>query len=104
MNEQPMRSSAWPTAVRTAIAEHDQHRSAHARTLARTIHTQLITQLRDARTAQGLTQLELAIRANTHQSTIGSAESGSRPVGLITLIRLAEALGYRVALVPREDT
>lgn len=86
----------------SAATEYDQHCSTAARALARTTHTQLITQLRDARTAQGLTQLDLAVLANTHQSTIGSAESGRRPVGLITLIRLADALGYAVALVPKD--
>jgi transcriptional regulator with XRE-family HTH domain len=87
----------------SAGTEYDQHCNADARTLARTTHTQLITQLRDARTAQGLSQLDLAVLASTHQSTIGSAESGRRPAGLITLIRLADALGYDLALIPRED-
>ena len=44
----------------------------------------------------GLSQVELARRANTHQSRVSKIESGNHDVRISTLIEIAEALGCQV--------
>lgn len=63
----------------------------------------LIRQLIDLRRARGLSQRQLAERAEMQQPTIARLEGG-RMAGLRTLRRVAEALDARVEvrLVPRE--
>jgi transcriptional regulator with XRE-family HTH domain len=49
--------------------------------------------IREAREAQGLTQVELAAKAETTQGTISRIEAGTIVPRLDTLQRIAEALG-----------
>jgi DNA-binding XRE family transcriptional regulator len=58
--------------------------------LVRTTIAEMIYALRKS---EGLTQAQLAQRAETSQTVISSLESGSRMPQLITLMRIAEALG-----------
>jgi transcriptional regulator with XRE-family HTH domain len=50
-------------------------------------------QIREAREAAGLTQAELAEKANTTQGTISRIENGEIVPRLDTLQRIADALG-----------
>ncbi len=52
--------------------------------------------LRAARTAAGMTQLEVASRAGVTQSVISAYESGRREPSLPMLQRLVEATGHRL--------
>lgn len=54
------------------------------------------TILRDTRAKAGLSQAELARRANVTQPVISAYESGKREPALSTLERLVEASGYRL--------
>lgn len=61
--------------------------------------------LRQARTAAGLTQAELARRAGITQSVVSAYEAGRREPALSTLSRLVEATGasLRVVVEPQRD-
>lgn len=59
--------------------------------------------LTSARTAASLTQTELAARASVQQAEISRIERGLGNPTRDTLVRLAGALGFRLALVPTED-
>ncbi len=57
--------------------------------------------LRQLRMAKGLSQEELAFRAQLHRTYISSAERGERNVSLVNLERLASALSMSLReLVP----
>jgi transcriptional regulator with XRE-family HTH domain len=62
---------------------------------------EIVTLVRDARQAAGITQLELASRAGTAQSAVAAYESGSRTPSLATLERLLGACEYDVELNAR---
>jgi len=49
--------------------------------------------VRQERALLGISQEELADRAGVHRTYIGSVERGERNVGVLTVIRLARALG-----------
>lgn len=49
--------------------------------------------VRDLRQAKGVSQEELAALAGVHRTYIGMIERGEKNVTLLTLLRLAEALG-----------
>lgn len=49
--------------------------------------------LQRARQARALSQEELARRAGVHEKTISRYECGTRAIGLLTAISLADALG-----------
>ena len=49
--------------------------------------------LRELRTAQGLTQEELATRAGVEAAEVGFYERGEREPGIVMLMRLADGLG-----------
>ena len=49
--------------------------------------------VRELRHSLGVSQEELAGRANLHRNYIGSIERGERDVGVVALGRLATALG-----------
>ncbi len=54
------------------------------------------------RTAVGISQEELARRANLHRTYVSDVERGSRSVSLITLCKIAEALGTHAFLLVQE--
>lgn len=59
------------------------------------IHLRRIRELRDA---QGLTQDELAKRADVRRATVADVEAGrTKRIDLETLARIAEALGVNAA-------
>jgi transcriptional regulator with XRE-family HTH domain len=65
--------------------------------------TRLVAELRTAWLASGMTTYELAIRAGTSQSTVSAVLCGRhQPLGY-TLVRFADALGLRLALLPKSD-
>jgi transcriptional regulator with XRE-family HTH domain len=51
------------------------------------------TRVRELRREQGLSQEDLADRANLHRTYVGSIERGERNVALLNIHRLARALG-----------
>jgi transcriptional regulator with XRE-family HTH domain len=59
---------------------------------------EIMTLIRDARHAAGITQLELAGRAGTAQPAVAAYESGSRTPNLATLERLLAACEYDIEL------
>lgn len=60
--------------------------------------------IRDRRRALGQTQMSLATRVGAASQRVTEWESGQRRPTAATLLKLADALGYDVALVPRKDT
>lgn len=52
----------------------------------------------------GMTQKQLATDAGLWQSQVSHWESGDRVPDLPSLLKLAAALDYDLALIPREDT
>lgn len=59
--------------------------------------------LRRARDAAGLTQGDLAERAGVPQSVLSAYERDRRQPSADALIRILDAAGYRLKLVPRVD-
>jgi transcriptional regulator with XRE-family HTH domain len=51
------------------------------------------TALREARTAAGLSQMDLADRAGVHFTFVSSTERGLRNISLVSILKLARALG-----------
>lgn len=64
---------------------------------------EVISQLIEARTSQGITQGELAFRVGTQRSNISRLESGAHNPSLDFLVRIARSLGrdVQVILKPR---
>lgn len=62
--------------------------------------------IREARRRAGMTQTELAARANTAQPAIARWESGVTAVSLDDVLRLVRLCGFNLelALVPRDDS
>jgi len=58
------------------------------------------TLLRSARLTSGITQADLASRANTSQPDISSIESGKRVPTVDTLERLLRQTGHRIIAIP----
>ena len=58
--------------------------------------------LRKFRLDAGLSQEELAARAELHRTYVGDVERGERNVSLVNMERLAEACGVRLSRVLRE--
>jgi len=56
------------------------------------------------RLALGLTLAQVGVRAGTSLQQVHVALSGKQTPGLPTALKLANALGYDLALIPREDT
>jgi transcriptional regulator with XRE-family HTH domain len=59
--------------------------------------------IRFARHLAGLTQAQLAERAGVAQPQVGMWERGLNEPRAGTLIKIFDALGYDLALIPRED-
>ena len=53
--------------------------------------------IREARAAKGISQEKLALLAEVDRSYVGRIERGDNNVALLTLTRLADALGVSVA-------
>jgi putative transcriptional regulator len=64
--------------------------------VAPTIGELLGARVRELRTKRGLTQVQLAERCSVPQSRISAIEKGSHVPNVETVLRLAEALGYKV--------
>ena len=60
----------------------------------------IIDELIALRKAKGLTQREIAKAANLAQPAIARLESKSATPQLDTLVKVADALGYQLELVP----
>ena len=61
-------------------------------------------EIRAVREQLGLSQEELAHRADMHRTYVGSIERGERNMSMLNLIAIARALGVRVGdLVPPGD-
>lgn len=65
--------------------------------------TDLLSALRTAREAKGLTQRELSNLVNVPQGHISKIESGGVDVRVSSLIQLARALDLELTLVPRKS-
>lgn len=59
--------------------------------------------IKEARTAAGLTQAELARRAGTSQPTVAAYESGDKVPTVATLDRLLRAAGVALTVTPRPE-
>jgi DNA-binding XRE family transcriptional regulator len=57
------------------------------------VRTTIAEKIYSLRKSEGLSQAQLAQRAGTSRTVISTLESGSRMPRLITLMRIAEALG-----------
>lgn len=53
--------------------------------------------VRELRTGAGISQEELAARADLHRNYVGSIERGERDVGISATFQLATALGITLA-------
>lgn len=61
--------------------------------------------LQQLRRKQGLSQEELAEKAELHRNYVGSVERGERNIGIDNMERLADALGIElVDMIGRRDT
>ncbi len=58
--------------------------------------------LRKFRLAAGLSQEELAERAELHRTYVGDVERGERNVSLVNMWKLSEAAGVKLSRVLRE--
>lgn len=58
--------------------------------------------VREKRNRLGISQEELAERADLHRTYIGDVERGQRNVGLINIVKIARALKTTVADLTRE--
>lgn len=59
--------------------------------------------LRRARKVRGITQGELAIRAEVSYSSISYIETGHRDPTIGTVLQLADALGYRMVFADKRE-
>lgn len=66
-------------------------------------YSQIITTLADARDAQGVSLSQLAERTDCCRSTLSENLRSQHRMDALTLLQVADALGYDLALVPRED-
>lgn len=58
--------------------------------------------VRKARTVAGISQEELAARADLHRTYIGDIERGERNVSLLNMSKIAEALKVKFSLLVRQ--
>lgn len=59
-------------------------------------HYYLLTQFKEAREKMGLTQDELAKKANVNRTTLSKVETGSRNATIDTLSKLASAMDMQL--------
>lgn len=62
------------------------------------------TAIREFRHRRGLTQTELANRANLHRSYLSSIETGTTTEALKSLMRTLNALDLEIAIRPKQST
>lgn len=62
----------------------------------------IIVALKNARKAQGLSQVELSERVGVPQSHISKIENGNVDIQLSSLIQIARALDFELQLVPKK--
>jgi HTH-type transcriptional regulator/antitoxin HipB len=62
------------------------------------------TAIREFRNRRGLTQTELADRANLHRSYLSSIETGKTTEALKSLVRALNALDLEIAIRPKQLT
>ncbi|MCF6343095.1 MAG: helix-turn-helix transcriptional regulator [Devosiaceae bacterium] len=62
----------------------------------------IFTAIKEARKAQGLSQLELGARVGVPQSHISKIESGNVDIQLSSLTQIARALDFELQLVPKK--
>ena len=72
------------------------------KTLRSDAHATLVTQLRQAREAAGLTQTEVAERLGKPQSYVAKTESGERRLDVVEFVALVQALNADPASLLRE--
>jgi transcriptional regulator with XRE-family HTH domain len=53
----------------------------------------VIEQIKKVRVRQGISQMELSLRSNLSQSFLANLESGKKQPSVLTLIKIANALG-----------
>lgn len=53
--------------------------------------------VRDARTKQGLSQEELAVKAGVHRTYIGMIERAEKNITLLNIQKVAQALGLSIS-------
>jgi len=53
----------------------------------------VIDKIKSIRTQKGVSQMELSLRSNLSQSFIANLEKGTKQPSVLTLIRIADALG-----------
>ena len=53
----------------------------------------VIGKIKEIRTQKSISQLELSVRANMSQSFLASVEKGKKQPSVLTLLRIASALG-----------
>jgi transcriptional regulator with XRE-family HTH domain len=53
----------------------------------------VINQVKKVRIRQGISQMELSLRSNLSQSFLANLENGKKQPSVLTLIRIASALG-----------
>ncbi len=63
-----------------------------------TTRTTILQTIRSHREAAGLTQQEVADKSGLFRNNISSIESGKANVTLDTLIKIAEAMGYKLVI------
>lgn len=68
-----------------------------SRMAKRDVRKKLGDHLRERRLALGLSQEELAERADLHRTYVGSVERGERNVSLENIVRLADALELKAS-------
>ena len=73
------------------------HPSDDLRMVKRNVRKRFGDSLRERRVALGLSQEELAERADLHRTYVGSVERGERNVSLENIVRLADALKLKVS-------
>lgn len=54
-------------------------------------------QIRELRKSKGLSQEQLALKAEVDRSYVGGIERGERNVSFLTLVKIADCLGFDVA-------
>lgn len=66
--------------------------------------TDMVTAFSDLQAMYELTQRQMAADSGFYQAQICEWLGGKRSMDTISVIRLANALGYDLALIPRDDT